>query len=106
MKETLTGTLNAKLGALMMAPGLRKLKDRIDPSSNNGGVFLGVNGIVVKSHGGADARGVASAVNMAASLARRPFRDEVTATVKTVMERRQRMADDVVEETTIKAAAV
>ncbi|GJL92284.1 MAG: phosphate acyltransferase [Hyphococcus sp.] len=106
MKETLTGTLNAKLGALMMAPGLRKLKDRIDPSSNNGGVFLGVNGIVVKSHGGADARGVASAVNMAASLAGRPFRDEVAATVKTVMNRRQRMAEDVAEETTIKAAAV
>jgi glycerol-3-phosphate acyltransferase PlsX len=106
MKETLTGTLNAKLGALMMAPGLRKLKDRIDPSSNNGGVFLGVNGIVVKSHGGANARGVASAVNMAASLAGRPFRDEVTATVKAVMIRRQRMAGDVAEETTIKAAAV
>lgn len=106
MKETLTGTLNAKLGALLMAPGLRKLKDRIDPSSNNGGVFLGVNGIVVKSHGGADARGVASAVNMAASLAGRPFRDEVAATVKSVMNRRQRMADVPAAESTIKAAAV
>lgn len=106
MKETLTGTLNAKLGALMMAPGLRKLKDRIDPSSNNGGVFLGVNGIVVKSHGGADARGVASAVNMAASLAGRPFRDEVTATVKSVMNRRQSMTEDLSDQTSIKAAAV
>ncbi len=106
MKETLTGTLNAKFGALLMAPGLRKLKDRIDPSSNNGGVFLGVNGIVVKSHGGADARGVASAVTMAASLAGRPFRDEVTATVKTVMNRRQRLADVLAEDSTIKAAAV
>ncbi|MFC2952381.1 phosphate acyltransferase PlsX [Marinicaulis aureus] len=106
MKETLTGTLNAKLGALMMAPGLRKLKDRIDPSSNNGGVFLGVNGVVVKSHGGADARGVASAVNMAASLAARPFREEVASTVKSVMSRRQRIAEASASETTIKAAAV
>ncbi len=105
MKETLTGTLNAKIGALMMAPGLRKLKDRIDPSSNNGGVFLGVNGIVVKSHGGADARGVASAVNMAASLAKRPFQDDVAATVKTVMTRRQRLAETS-PDNTIKAAAV
>ena len=106
MRETLTGTLNAKLGALLMAPGLRKLKDRIDPSSNNGGVFLGVNGIVVKSHGGADARGVASAVTMAASLAARPFRDEVASTVKTVMNRRQRLAEASASENTIKAAAV
>ena len=106
MKETLTGTLNAKLGALLMAPGLRKLKDRIDPSSNNGGVFLGVNGVVVKSHGGADARGVASAVNMAASLAGRPFREEVASTVKTVMSRRQRIVEPAADENAIKAAAV
>ncbi len=77
-----------------MAPGLRRLKDRIDPSSVNGGVFLGVNGIVVKSHGGANARGVASAVNMAASLARRPFRDEVAQTVGAVMSRRRTMAEN------------
>lgn len=106
VKETLTGTLNAKLGALLMAPGLRKLKDRIDPSSNNGGVFLGVNGIVVKSHGGADARGVASAVNMAASLAGRPFREEVASTVKTVMSRRQRLMEEAGRQDSIKAAAV
>ncbi|MEO1136859.1 MAG: phosphate acyltransferase PlsX, partial [Pseudomonadota bacterium] len=106
VKETLTGTVNAKLGALLMAPGLRKLKDRIDPSSNNGGVFLGVNGIVVKSHGGADARGVASAVNMAASLAARPFREEVASTVKTVMSRRQRLLEDAAGGQSIKAAAV
>ncbi len=106
VKETLTGSLIAKLGALMMASGLRKLKDRIDPASNNGGVFLGVNGVVVKSHGGSDARGVASAVNMAASLARRPFRDEVASTVKTVMSRRVRLAGAVAENQEIKAAVV
>jgi len=89
VKEALSGTINAKFGSIFMAPGLRKLKDRIDPSSNNGGVFLGVNGVVVKSHGGADARGVASAVNMAAGLARQPFRDEVAQTVKAVMRRRE-----------------
>ncbi len=106
VSEALTGTLNAKFGALFMAPGLRKLRDRIDPSSNNGGVFLGVNGIVVKSHGGADARGVASAVNMAASLARENFRDEVAETVKTVMRRRARISEDTLTEQEIKAAAV
>ena len=75
-----------------MAPGLKKLKDRIDPSSVNGGVFLGINGVVVKSHGGSDARGVASAVQMAASLARAPFRDEVAQTVAAVLDRSDALA--------------
>ncbi len=106
VREALRGTINAKFGALFMAPGLRKLKDRIDPSSNNGGVFLGVNGIVVKSHGGADARGVASAVNMAARLAGENFRDEVAETVKAVRRRRASIAEAVETEQEIKAAAV
>ena len=105
VKETLTGTLNAKLGALLMAPGLRKLKDRIDPSSVNGGVFLGINGVVVKSHGGSDARGVASAVQMAASLARSPFRDEVAQTVASVMARSDALARRRETESDIKVAA-
>ena len=106
VREALRGTINAKFGALFMAPGLRKLKDRIDPSSNNGGVFLGVNGVVVKSHGGANARGVASAVNMAARLARENFRDEVAETVKTVMRRRESITAPAEAEQEIKAAAV
>jgi phosphate acyltransferase len=106
VKEALAGTLNAKFGALFMTPGLRKLKDRIDPSSMNGGVFLGVNGVVVKSHGGSNARGVASAVNMAASLARKPFRDEVVETVNAVMSRQHRFADTQDAEKPVKAAVV
>ena len=106
VKEALTGTINAKFGALFMAPGLRKLKERIDPSSNNGGVFLGVNGIVVKSHGGADARGVASAINMAAGLASQPFREEVAETVNAVTRRQERMAEQYEPSKSVKAAAI
>ena len=105
VKEALSGTINAKFGALFMVPGLRKLKDRINPSSNNGGVFLGLNGLVVKSHGGADARGVASAIMMAANLARKGFRSEVASTVKTVMDRQKRMVEASEENNaTLKAA--
>ncbi|GJL94936.1 MAG: phosphate acyltransferase [Hyphococcus sp.] len=105
VKEALSGTINAKFGALFMIPGLRKLKDRINPSSNNGGVFLGLNGLVVKSHGGADARGVASAIMMAANLARKGFRSEVASTVKTVMDRQKRMIEASEENNaTLKAA--
>lgn len=105
VREALRSTINAKFGSLFMAPGLRKLKDRIDPSSSNGGVFLGVNGIVVKSHGGSDARGVASAVNMAASLASRSFREEVAETVKAVMNRRRKLVEAELSHTDITAAA-
>ncbi|MEL6212583.1 MAG: phosphate acyltransferase PlsX, partial [Pseudomonadota bacterium] len=87
VKEALTGSTLAKVGALFMASDLKKLKDRIDPSNANGGVFLGLNGTVVKSHGGADAKGVMSAISMAASLARKPFQDEVSTTVARVFAR-------------------
>lgn len=87
VREALTGSPFAKLGALLMMPQLRKLKERIDPSSVNGGVFLGVNGVVVKSHGGADARGVASAIELAANLSGKSFHAEVAETVRNVFER-------------------
>ncbi len=87
MKEALTGSLLSKLGALLMVRELNKLKARIDPSSVNGGLFLGVNGVVVKSHGGADAPGVASAVNLAASMSGKGLRREMTETTRRVFDR-------------------
>ncbi len=51
--------------------------ERLDPSSINGGPFLGLNGIVVKSHGGADARGIAGAIRQAADLAKSDFAAEI-----------------------------
>jgi len=87
MKEALKGTLLSRIGALLMVGELRKLKERIDPSSANGGVLLGLNGTVLKSHGGADSKGVASAVAMAANLARHPFQEEISTTVARVRER-------------------
>ncbi len=90
VKEALTGSPLAKLGALLMMPQLQKLKERIDPSSVNGGVFLGVNGVVVKSHGGADARGIASAIELAANLSGKSFHSEVSETVRHVYERLDR----------------
>ena len=95
VKEALTDTLFSKLAALVMRPQLRALKEKIDPSSVNGGVFLGLNGLVVKSHGGADAKGVASAIEMAAGLCGRGFRAEVASKTKTVFDRiRAREATD------------
>ena len=52
---------------------LRHLQQRIDPRRVNGGVFLGLNGTVVKSHGASDAIGVASAISLAYRLTREDF---------------------------------
>lgn len=64
----------AMLGALLARGALRRLSARIDPRRVNGGVFLGLNGTVVKSHGSADATGVAAAIALAAKLAQSGYR--------------------------------
>lgn len=69
----------SRLAALLALTSLRRLRKRIDPRRVNGGVFLGLNGIVVKSHGSADATGVAAAVSLAVTLAQSQFHDKIVA---------------------------
>ena len=68
LKSALTRTLTAKLGALLASGAFRAFRDRLDPRKHNGGVFLGLNGIVVKSHGGTDAIGFATAIDVAIDM--------------------------------------
>jgi phosphate acyltransferase len=77
LKEELTATLRSKVGALIAAKALKQLKARMDPRTVNGAVFLGLNGLVVKSHGGTDGLGFAAAVQVAVRMAQSHFRDEV-----------------------------
>jgi len=81
LKQTLTTTLLAKLGALLARGALKRLQTRIDPRRVNGGVFLGLNGTVVKSHGSADATGVAAAIGLAYQLAQAGFLERLAARV-------------------------
>jgi glycerol-3-phosphate acyltransferase PlsX len=78
MREALTSDLQAKLGALIAMPALKRMSRRIDPSAINGGPLLGLNGIVVKSHGGADARGFSNAVRIAIDLGRSGYLERVS----------------------------
>ncbi len=59
----------ARLGAVLAQGAFRALKEKMDPRQLNGGIFLGLNGIVVKSHGGTDATGFASAIDLAYEMA-------------------------------------
>jgi glycerol-3-phosphate acyltransferase PlsX len=89
LRATFTADLSSKLGAFVARRGLRGMAKRLDPGSVNGGPFLGLNGIVVKSHGGADAAGFAHAVEMAIDLARGDF---TRAIERDLGDRRERRA--------------
>ncbi len=69
LKVGFRSTLLSKIGYLLARGGLNVLKERLDPRVYNGGVFLGLNGICVKSHGGADEMGFANAIGVAVEMA-------------------------------------
>jgi glycerol-3-phosphate acyltransferase PlsX len=81
LRTSFRHSLMSKLAALIALPSLRRLKQKIDPRQVNGGVFLGLNGAVVKSHGGADATGVAAAIKLAATMGRTAFPQRVAEQV-------------------------
>lgn len=81
LREAFQFTPLSRLASLLAYPSLRRLKKKIDPRRLNGGVFLGLNGTVVKSHGSADATGVSSAIKLAAQLADIQFNNKLAARV-------------------------
>jgi glycerol-3-phosphate acyltransferase PlsX len=85
-RAELRGAFNAgpleRFGALIASAALRRMAERSDPGS--GAPFLGLNGIVVKSHGGADARGFATAIRLAANLAASDFVARIDRNLRTM----------------------
>ncbi len=70
LRAAMTRTLSAKIGALFARQAFRALRDKMNPSRANGGVFLGLEGIVIKSHGSENAQGFAAAIDLAHDMAR------------------------------------
>ena len=81
LKEAFNNSIMSKFAALLAMTSLKRLQKRIDPRRVNGGVFLGLNGTVVKSHGSADATGVSAAIKLAFLLAQSGFQDRLAARV-------------------------
>ncbi|WP_101066273.1 phosphate acyltransferase PlsX [Roseovarius salinarum] len=81
LREAFKFTPLSRLASVLAYTSMRRLKKRIDPRRQNGGVFLGLNGTVVKSHGAADATGVSSAVKLAFELAQSGFSEKLAARV-------------------------
>ena len=69
LRAAMGQSLLARIGAVLAQGAFRALKEKMDPRQLNGGIFLGLNGIVVKSHGGTDATGFASAIDLAYDMA-------------------------------------
>ncbi len=81
LREAFNAGILSKFAALLALNSLKRLQKRIDPRRVNGGVFLGLNGTVVKSHGSADETGVASAIRLAIQLARTGFVERLAARI-------------------------
>jgi glycerol-3-phosphate acyltransferase PlsX len=81
LREAFKYSPMSRLASLLAYTSLQRLRKKIDPRRVNGGVFLGLNGTVVKSHGSADATGIAAAIKLAAQLAENQFNDKLAARV-------------------------
>lgn len=94
LKKNLKASLISKLGALFSRKALLALKSEMDPRLYNGGMFLGVDGVCVKSHGGMDHIGFANAIEYAYQLAARNFNDRVAAEISQVMSQQTEICDN------------
>jgi glycerol-3-phosphate acyltransferase PlsX len=78
IKEAFQSSFFAKLGGLLAKKGLKTILGRVDPRNYNGAMFVGVDGIVVKSHGSSDAKGFANALEVTISLIKQDINNEIS----------------------------
>jgi glycerol-3-phosphate acyltransferase PlsX len=78
LRRAFTSSVRSKIGFLISRPATELLRHHLDPNNHNGAVFLGLNGVVVKSHGNANEKGVANAIRVAARL----VREDLTRKIK------------------------
>ena len=77
LRRAFTSSIRSKFGFLVSRPATELLRHHLDPNNHNGAVFMGLNGVVVKSHGSATIKGVANAVEVAARL----VEEDITARI-------------------------
>jgi glycerol-3-phosphate acyltransferase PlsX len=70
LRRAFQSSVRSKIGFLISRPATELLKHHLDPNNHNGAVFLGLNGLIVKSHGSASEKGVANAIRVAARMVR------------------------------------
>ncbi len=89
LRMSIGRTLRARIGYLLAKPAFMRLRDKMDPRKINGAVFLGLNGLVIKSHGGTDAEGFASAVELAHDMVKNNLQQRIAADVAALEETKE-----------------
>ncbi|MGN6375054.1 MAG: phosphate acyltransferase PlsX [Sphingomonas sp.] len=79
LRRAFRSSARSKIGFLISRPATDLLRHHLDPNNHNGAVFLGLNGLVVKSHGGANELGVATAIGAAAKMVRDRLTERIAA---------------------------
>lgn len=92
LRDAFRSSLRAKLGYLLARPALEAIRRRFDPRMYNGAMFLGLAGIVVKSHGGTDAVGFANAIRSAVQLVEQGTNERIIAEIQKIGVSRPRLA--------------
>lgn len=82
LKEAFTSNFISKLGAMLIMPALKKMKKKLDYSELGGALFLGLNGISIKSHGSSDGKAIKNGIKVAHDFAKQGFIDELKTVMK------------------------
>jgi phosphate acyltransferase len=93
LKDAMSSTLMSRIGYLFAKGAFDSLKERMDPRRFNGAVFLGLEGIVIKSHGGADAVSFSGAIDIAREMAREQLLTKISDMIAQSQERREHAID-------------
>jgi len=91
LRDAMRQSIWTKIGYLFSRSAFETLRHKLDPSRFNGGVLLGLNGVVVKSHGGTDAEGFASAVRVAHEMVKNQLLDKITTDLHYFHEQREKL---------------
>lgn len=82
LRQAMSRTLMAKIGYIFAKSAFDRIREKMDPNKVNGGVFLGLNGVVIKSHGGANADGIAAAVEVGYDMVRNKLMEKIADDLK------------------------
>lgn len=92
LRRAFTSSIRSKIGFLISRPATELLRHHLDPNNHNGAVFLGLNGLVVKSHGSANDKGVANAIRVAARMVREDLTRKITEDLANVSAQNETVA--------------
>lgn len=98
LRAAMSRSLLSRIGYLFARGAFGALREKLDPRKANGGVFLGLNGIVVKSHGGTDAEGFAAAVELAYDMIKSGLLSRISADMETYHRRQAASPADALSE--------